>query len=200
MPNGQFGTRAQGGKNSASPRYIHTALNPITRKLFIEDDEHVVDYNDDDGTLVEPKFYVPIIPLVLVNGADGIGTGWSTFIPNHNPREITENLKRKLNGGNFYPMKPFYKNFKGSIEKVENMNSYKVSGEYEVVLNNNLIKITELPIRKWTSNYKKFLEGLMMQENPIIFDLKEYHTTDTVDFELKVKESSLADLYQNDKI
>ena len=81
MPNGVFGSRSQGGKEAAQPRYIYTNLNPISRLLFCEHDDHIVSYLEDDGLTVEPVWYLPIIPLVLVNGADGIGTGWSTNIP-----------------------------------------------------------------------------------------------------------------------
>jgi DNA topoisomerase II len=80
MPIGQFGTRSQGGKDHASARYIFTNLNKITRTLFPEDDDHVLQYLEDDGQLVEPVQYYPIIPMVLVNGASGIGTGWSTEV------------------------------------------------------------------------------------------------------------------------
>ena len=53
----------------------------------------MLDYLLDDGQMVEPIYYVPILPMVLVNGAEGIGTGWSTFIPSHNPLEIIHNLE-----------------------------------------------------------------------------------------------------------
>ena len=81
QPNGQFGTRLQGGDDSASERYIFTQLNPITRYLFPEMDDQVLNYLNDDGTMVEPEFYVPIIPFALVNGISGIGTGFSCNIP-----------------------------------------------------------------------------------------------------------------------
>lgn len=92
MPLGQFGSRAMGGKDHASARYIYTKLNPITRLIFREEDDHILKYQIDDGDLVEPEFYVPIIPMVLINGSEGIGTGWSSFIPNYNPWEIVNNL------------------------------------------------------------------------------------------------------------
>ena len=74
-PKGQFGTRLQGGEDSASERYIHTNLNKLTRSLFPEADDGVLKYLDDDGTPVEPIHYTPIIPMILVNGSKGIGTG-----------------------------------------------------------------------------------------------------------------------------
>ena len=88
MPIGQFGTRNQGGSDHASARYVFTNLNKITRKIFKEEDDHIVDYLEDDGQIVEPKYYLPIIPMVLINGVEGIGTGWSTNILQFNHKEI----------------------------------------------------------------------------------------------------------------
>ena len=96
MPNGQFGTRIMGGSDSASPRYIHTELNPIVDILFPKDDMALLSYTDDDGLLVEPEYYVPIIPMVLINGMVGIGTGFSTNVPCFNPNKIINNIKRKI--------------------------------------------------------------------------------------------------------
>lgn len=78
FPGGQFGSRLMGGKDAASSRYIFTRLAEITRTIFPVLDDPVLEYLDDEGTSIEPKYYIPIIPLVLVNGCDGIGTGWST--------------------------------------------------------------------------------------------------------------------------
>jgi len=97
MPNGQFGTRIGGGKDAASPRYIFTILNKITAKIFRQEDNPVLEYLDDDGTPVEPMYYVPIIPMILVNGSNGIGTGFSTDVPSHNPKNIILTLKNILN-------------------------------------------------------------------------------------------------------
>ena len=78
MPNGSFGSRATGGKDASAPRYIFTELNKLTRKLFNPSDDPLYKYLDDDDTTVEPEWYLPIIPTLLVNGTEGIGTGWST--------------------------------------------------------------------------------------------------------------------------
>ena len=111
-PQGQFGTREQGGKNHASPRYIFTCLAPITRALFPEADDVLLDYMKEDGQSIEPTWYAPILPLVLVNGSEGIGTGWSSFVPNYNPRDIVRNIKCLLRGEEMVPMDPWYKGFK----------------------------------------------------------------------------------------
>jgi len=115
-PGGQFGTRMVGGKDAASPRYIFTRLSPIARLLFPEVDDALLNYLEDDGVMIEPKFYCPIIPLLLVNGAQGIGTGWSTFIPSHNVRDVLEHIRAKLSGEKTLPdVKPWVRGFVGDI-------------------------------------------------------------------------------------
>lgn len=93
-----FGTRIVGGKDHASSRYIFTQLNAVTRHLFNEHDDNVLDFQEEEGQSIEPKYYLPILPLCLVNGADGIGTGWSTKIPMYNVREVIKNLKNMMQG------------------------------------------------------------------------------------------------------
>lgn len=193
MPNGQFGTRAMGGKDAASARYIHTKLNTITRFLYKEEDDHILQYLVDDGQLVEPKFYLPIIPMILVNGAEGIGTGWSTFIPNYNPRELVQNILNKLNGGEIQDLDPFYKNYNGTF--IKKPKGYDVFGKYEVKLSENLLNITELPINEWTRKYKNFLEKIMMEKD-WIKDYREYHKTDSVDFEIFMDGNKFQTMYE----
>lgn len=96
MPEGQFGSRMGGGSDAASPRYIFTTLNSLTRKIFIHEDESVLEYLSDDGTQVEPVYYVPIIPMILVNGTNGIGTGFSTTVLPHNPCDIITTLQEVI--------------------------------------------------------------------------------------------------------
>lgn len=116
-PSGQFGTRRMGGKDAASPRYIFTKLEKITRAIFHPDDDELLNYLQDDGANIEPEYYMPVLPMILVNGADGIGTGYSSTIPNYNPREIIDNLRRKIAGEQLLPMVPFYGGFTGGVRK-----------------------------------------------------------------------------------
>ena len=159
MPNGQFGTRIMGGADSASSRYIHTELNKIVDIIYPNKDFPLLEYNDDDGILVEPKYYVPIIPMVLVNGMNGIGTGFSTSIPKYNIKDVIDNIKNKINKKDYKQIHPYYNDFKGEIIKLDN-NNYLSKGKYEI-LNDKSLKITELPIGKWTDDYKKFLDSLL---------------------------------------
>ena len=157
-PNGNFGYRSMGGKDHASPRYIFTEVDSITSKIFREEDNYVLNYIDEDGTLIEPETYYPIIPTVLINGAQGIGTGFSTFIPLFNPRDIIKCVYNKLKQKENIELKPWYRGFNGTI--IPDTDSYKFHshGKYEIVDGQN-IKITELPIDTWISNYKTFLES-----------------------------------------
>ncbi|KAM9307935.1 DNA topoisomerase 2-beta isoform 2-T2 [Gastrophryne carolinensis] len=194
QPIGQFGTRLHGGKDAASPRYIFTMLSPLARLLFPGVDDNLLKFLYDDNQRVEPEWYMPIIPVVLVNGAEGIGTGWACKLPNYDTREIVNNVKRMLDGLDPYPMLPSYKNFKGTIQEI-GPNQYAVSGEI-YVLDRNTVEITELPVRTWTQVYKEqVLEPMLngTEKNPaLINDYKEYHTDTTVKFVVKMTEEKLA--------
>ena len=160
-PNGQFGTRLQGGDDSASERYIFTMLNSLTRYIFPESDDAVLSYINDDGTIVEPEFYAPIIPFALINGISGIGTGFSCNIAPYNPKQIIGYLRNKLlgqsnEGSEFVP---YYEGFKGSIRKLADQ-KYLIKGLYEKI-GDDKIRITELPVGTWTMPYTTFLETLM---------------------------------------
>ena len=160
-PNGQFGTRLQGGRDSASERYIFTQLNKLARLIYRNEDDAILTYLDDDGQSVEPIYYVPIIPMVLVNGTKGIGTGFSTDIMCYNPSQIIAYIKHKVAGASASTsaptIEPFYKNFKGTIRRVSDT-KYLLKGCY-TILDDKKVRITELPVGTWTDDYKKFLEN-----------------------------------------
>jgi len=159
FPSGQFGTRLQGGKDAASSRYIFTRLNKIARALFPIEDDPILDYQLDDGQKIEPKWYCPVIPTVLCNGADGIGTGYSTKVLNHNPRDLVANLRLFLRQNELEPMHPWYRGFRGSIAE-NDKGGYTVSGTIDAT-SDTTVEITELPVGKWTHDYKEFLQELM---------------------------------------
>ena len=163
MPNGQFGTRNKGGKDCASPRYIFTELNKVTRHLFNQNDSPLMDYIFEEGQKIEPKWYLPIIPMILVNGCEGIGTGWRSQLPCFNPHEIIKSLKSKLKGKGFTSLQPWYKGYQGEIiENKDNKGHYIVTGQYHWDEENpKKVIITEIPIKKWTEDYKYFLQELM---------------------------------------
>jgi DNA topoisomerase-2 len=161
VPNGQFGSRLQGGHDSASERYIFTQLAPIARALFRKEDDAVLKYLQDDGTAVEPEFYVPVIPMSLVNGSIGIGTGFSTNIQSYDPRDVAGYLAAKL--GRAEPpapaaFVPWYRGFKGTVAPAA-PGKFVIRGAYTRT-GEDAIRITELPVGTWTMPYIAFLEKL----------------------------------------
>lgn len=192
-PNGQFGTRIMGGSDSASARYIHTQLNPLVDHIFPSKDFPILDYINDDGLMVEPKWYCPIIPMVLVNGMIGIGTGFSTTIPQFNPIECCNNIRRKMDGLPYMSMMPYYKGFRGRISKEmeKGQTKFKTKGKYTV--DDETVTITELPIGKWTHDFKEFIEKIIQQEDSWIIDYENHSTDDKVKFVVKVSDEVLFD-------
>lgn len=196
-PSGQFGTRLQGGKDAASARYIFTSLQKHTRALFPEDDDPLLDYVDDDGFPVEPRYYVPIIPMLLVNGSEGIGTGWSSSIPSHHPVEIVDNLLRlidaedagvDLNEVELTPMAPWVKGFHGQIRQTGDQ-SYVSRGLIQVV-NTSTLRVSELPVGRWVEDYKKFLWDLVGKKT--IRSFSEHHSERDVRFDISMARADLA--------
>jgi len=170
-PNGQFGTRLQGGRDSASERYIFTQLNKLTRLIFRQEDDAILSYLNDDGQMVEPIYYGPIIPMILVNGTKGIGTGFSTEVMPHNPLQIMQYIRAMLKAtsiGDRPSIEPYFKGFKGTVKCITEPPTpakYLIKGCYEII-GDRKVRITELPIGSWTDDYKQFLEGLMDPPTP----------------------------------
>nr|CCA25924.1 DNA topoisomerase putative [Albugo laibachii Nc14] len=188
-PSGQFGTRLQGGKDAASPRYIFTKLNKHTRLIYPEEDDALLNYNDDDGISVEPQYYVPIIPMLLINGSEGIGTGWSTYIPNHNPIEVIDRMLHLLDSSNSRDhgvppasLLPWFRGFRGSIEAA-GLQTYTTQGTIRH-LNPTTLEILELPIGKWIDDYKKTLWDFLQKK--LIRSFTEHHSEEHVCFRIQL--------------
>ena len=201
MPNGQMGTRLMGGQDSASERYIYTQLSKITRHIFSEKDDNILKYLDDDGTQVEPIFYAPIIPMVLVNGSKVIGTGFSTNILCYNPLDIILYLKNKITKKeNNIQFIPYYDGFQGEIIPL-NENHFIVKGKYEII-GSDKIRITELPVGFWTNDFKEYLEELSETVDsktgkkivPIIKDYDDMSKDTTIDFTITLQKGKLEEL------
>ena len=178
-PCGQFGTRLMGGKDASQTRYIFTRLSGNTRKIYDPRDDAVLNYLDDDGRLIEPEYYMPILPMVLVNGTEGIGTGFSCYIPPFNPEVIKANMLRILGGENPLDMKPWFKGFKGKVYKDEG-GLWVTEGVWKDT--GSRLKITELPPGRWTQDYKEYLDTLV--EKKVITSFTNNSTTEDVDFEI----------------
>jgi DNA gyrase/topoisomerase IV subunit B len=186
-------TRLQGGKDSASERYIFTQLNQITRYIYRKEDDAVLEYLEDDGFPVEPMFYVPIIPMILVNGGKGIGTGFSTDILSYSVDNLISYLQRKLKGESTEDIvfSPQYKGFTGTCQEMEGK-KYIVKGTYQK-LNDKKVRITELPVGYWTDDFKQHIENLMeadknKKNKAFVKDYNDMSTDTTVDIEITFNE------------
>jgi DNA topoisomerase-2 len=197
-PSGNFGSRLAGGSDSASPRYIYTRLSPFARRVFSPLDEPNLLYNTDDDRKIEPKVYSPVVPLLLLNGADGIGTGWSTSIPNYHPEDIVANLKRRMGRldseeeKEFEPMTPWFRGWKGTPEEA-GPDRYKFNGRIRRIEDTNEVEITELPIRVWTDDFKARLEEIIKGEKvpSFIKDYKEFNDHENVNFVIQLDEKHM---------
>ena len=196
-PNGQFGTRIMGGSDAASCRYIHTELNKLTDCIYPKEDFPLLKYIEDDGLQVEPHYYVPILPMVLVNGMTGIGTGFSTNIPSFNPLDICQNIRNIQGNKDYKVMEPWFRGFKGSILKTGDK-TYMSKGIYNII-NNSTIEITELPVGRWTEDYKEILNKMVIERSSknegkdkgIIIDYENQSTDTTVYFKVYLKHGYL---------
>jgi DNA topoisomerase-2 len=176
-PCGQFGTRLMGGKDASQTRYIFTRLSDDTRKIFDPKDDAVLTYLDDDGRSIEPEFYMPIIPTVLVNGTEGIGTGFSCYVPSFNPEDIKKNILNFMNGKEIKKMKPWFRGFRGRVFEDET-GGWITEGIWQVI--GTTVKVNELPPGRWTQDYKEHLDSLV--EKKVIGSFTNNSTTENVDF------------------
>jgi DNA topoisomerase-2 len=203
VPSGQFGTRLNGGKDSASPRYTFTKLENITRYIFSPKDDQILNYLNDDGVSVEPQYYVPIIPMILVNGTNGIGTGFSSDVLCYNIIDIINYLKNMLQYqselNNDFVFIPYYEGFRGQVIKLS-QTKFMFKGIYEKI-NNDVIRVTELPVGMWTQKFKELVDKLESNKDddgnkivPVIKEKIDNSTDDKVDFTITFTTGKLQEL------
>jgi len=195
-PIGQFGTRLSGGKDASAPRYIYTKIKDITKNIFIPVDNNILNHKEEDGKVVEPIFYVPIIPNILLNGAEGIGTGWSTLIPKFKIEDLIDYIDNKLSKKRKnIELKPFYETFKGEIIYDDESKTYITKGVI-TRLNSTTLNITELPIGVWNNDYYELLDKLI--DDKIIKTYTKDCTHINVDIKIRIPKEQLDILTDDD--
>jgi len=192
----------QGGKDSASERYIFTQLTNITRMLFPIADDAILSYLSDDGYMVEPTFYAPIIPMVLVNGSKGIGTGFSTEIMCYHPLDIITYIKNKLRDIPTDDIRfiPHYEGFTGTVVPMTET-KFLFRGRYERIAADK-VRVTELPVGFWTQDFKEMLEEMTestldkagKKVPPVIRDYDDMSKDTTIDFTITFPKDRLNEL------
>ena len=203
-------SRLLGGHDAASPRYIFTHLSELTFHIYNPLDSPLLEYNEDDGKKIEPYWYLPRLPMILINGTEGIGTGFSTKVPPHNPEDIVKNLINMMDDKPFEKMIPYFRGFRGLVE-FKGINDYGLEqyinkGVYKIIDDTTVI-IEELPIGKWTDDYKSFLETLLYDKSvenkgskQCLVDFQNNSTEKIVRFVLKFKKDDLNELKKNNEL
>ena len=166
---GQFGSRLEGGKDSASSRYIFTKPLPMNRLLFPAEDDAILEYSQPGH---EPDAYLPVIPLVLANGAHGIGMGYATNIPRFNPLDLVTYIKQALSQQHVLMQQeekklellPFMNRFKGTFQHKEKGQGFLSRGCVQWDAGSHCVTITELPLKVWTRGY---FEKLVAQKDKL---------------------------------
>ena len=199
---GQFGTRYEGGKDASETRYSYIKPKPILSYILRKEDFPILEYEIDEGEQIEPKTFYPIIPMLIINGVNGIGTGYSSYIPNYNPKDVINWYINKLENKPINNLIPWFDNFEGEIkidnrkviinkdeidndeliqENKEHLISISTLGKFNSYLDKKII-ITELPIGRWPINYHKWLENLV--ENKKIKGFNDNSVKNKVYFEI----------------
>lgn len=191
-PCGQFGSRLMGGADAASPRYIFTKFSAMAPLLFKEADLPLLHQLEDDGVKIEPETYVPIIPTVLCNGARGIGTGWSTDVPPHDPRDVARNVLRWIDGEDLERLRPWYRGFTGVVEEIKG-GAFLTRGKCQIEGDKH-VRVLELPVGIWNLAYTTFLEKEIARARIGLLDYQDRSTDTSVDFLLTFDEQKLAAL------
>ena len=187
---GQFGTRAAGGSDAAAARYIYTELNDWVKLCYREEDLPVLESSVVDGTEVEVKEFAPIIPMIMVNGQYGLGTGWSSMMIQHDPLDVIDAAKKYVNQMNFI-LSPHNRGHNGTYYRTVD-NKWHNRGEWSYA--NKTLKITELPIGVWTNKIESILKDPKCKLNFKSFD--EDHVDDSVCFVIKGVEEKDVPLFE----
>ena len=194
---GQVGSRLN--RQFAAGRYIKAKLSPIFRQLIRKEDDLIFDHVMSNGMAVEPKYFMPILPLVLVNGAEGMGTGHSTFIMSYNPDDLKQSILKLLDGKKLKPnsLLPWWRGFNGTVSRDSETGQIVIEGAYTVKDGRSpTITITELPIGMQSDQYEAHLQKL--EDKRIITDYD--HLSDKKGFEFVVRVPRVATMLSDEEI
>jgi len=185
-PIGQFGSRLS--PIPAAHRYIFTHLSSNFRNFFKKEDDIILEYLYDDDQQIEPNYFIPVIPGILINGSEGIGTGFASKILPRDPKEIKEYISFALKGEKYVgKMLPYFAGFKGKVKQLE-QNKYQLKGCIHRV-NTTTVKITELPPGMYLEDIKKQLNKL--SESNFIKDYDDNSTEEAFDIDVYLQRTTL---------
>jgi DNA topoisomerase-2 len=189
---GQFGSLRS--PEAGAARYISTKLTGNFRLLY--KDFELLENQVEEGNTIEPKFFLPIIPTVLLNGSSGIAVGFATNILNRNPLDLVDSCLKVLDGKKVGKLLPWWKEYSGPVENVTGTNQYVMRGVYEIQ-NTTTVKITELPPSMTFQKYETHLNSL--QDRGIIYSYED-NSTDGINYTIKFARATLSDLIAKGKL
>lgn len=181
---GFFGTRVE--PTAGASRYIKCKRSAVNDLLFRKEDSIILENLHFEGYEVEPKYLLPILPMILVNGSEGIGNGFSQTIYSRNIREIAKNIFNWLDNVEYKEMKPYFERFKGNINSTENSKRFEISGNVDKI-NSTTIIINEIPINSSVDKVLSFLRSL--SESNQIKSFKDMSNKNDIKIEVKVPRS-----------
>lgn len=189
MPNGQFPSRLT--KEAAAPRYIFTEFSSYYRQIFKKEDDILLEHQMSDGEKIEPYNYFPLLPMSLINGSDGTGTGHRSFILQYHPEHVRDACLKVLQGKKLAmdTLIPWFKGFRGSVMKDEETAQIEVRGILSVE-NTTTIKITELPVGYYLDDYIAFL--FTLKDADFIKEWNDDSTTQQFQFTITCPRSTTA--------
>ena len=197
VPCGQLGTRLEGGADAASARYVSTRINPIASAIFSNEDDALLNYLEDDGQSIEPEFYYPVIPMILVNGAAGIGTGFACSVPKFNPLDIIDSIRGIIKGETARDLVPWYRGFTGTVKRSGNK-GWVSFGKWKRKTRDTIV-INELPVGVWTERYKTTVLDKLCDDG-IIKGYRDKKTDTTVCFEVTADVVNVTDWTDSNKV
>lgn len=196
-PESAFGTRQN--PVSAAPRYIFTKKTEWFDQLIPSEDDDILFHQTFEGHNVDPKFYLPIIPMILINGANGISPGARQLIFNRSLKDVVKHITNLLEGKQSkYDFIPHWNGFNGTIEQGATPRQYIIKGKCEIK-NTTTVEITEVPIKYTYKSYIAVLDQL--EEDGKITGYDDYCNPKSGEFKFNVRftRQNLA-MYDNDKM
>jgi len=189
---GQFGSLRS--PEAGAPRYISTKTTTNFRLLY--KDFELLENQYEDGIKIEPKYFLPIIPTVLLNGSSGIAVGFATNILNRNPLDLIKAVQQELDNKKILDLLPWWKDYTGKVVKEEESNKYYMFGSYEIV-NTTTVKVTELPPSMTFEKYEKHLNTLL--DKGIIYAYED-NSSNKINYIIKFSRAVLKKLIDTNKL
>ena len=170
--------------DAAATRYIFARMNPILKQLYVKDDFVNLEHQNFEGTKIEPRFYVPVLPMLAINGSEGVSIGFAQKILPRKPKEIMKWVKQRATGMRITAnLTPHWEGMSCKVNKGESPVQWEITGSF-VRTTKHRITINALPVGYTLKQYQDVLEKLV--EDKVIKDYDDLSDNDVFEFEIQV--------------